>query len=250
MANERTSNEIAHGRAVREMFSGIAGKYDLLNHVLSINIDKRWRRLVREKLADVLSNPDAVVLDVACGTGDLSLELKRNAKATVVGSDFCHPMLTIAEQKTLDAKMPIPYVEGDAMNLPFADASFDGLTIAFGLRNLSNFGHGLKELNRVLKPGGKLAVLEFSTPIVPGFREVFNFYFTRILPRIGGMVSGSRGAYEYLPDSVSKFPDQKRLVELMANVGFMSVDYANLTGGIAAIHTGIKSGSLPERFTR
>src|SRR5215217_1588168 len=144
MANERTANEVAHGRAVREMFSGIAGKYDLLNHILSINIDRRWRRLVREKLADVLSNPNAIVLDVACGTGDLSLELKRNAKATVIGSDFCHPMLAIAARKTADAKIAIRYVEGDAMNLPFADASFEGLTIAFGLRNLSNFADGLK----------------------------------------------------------------------------------------------------------
>src|SRR5215203_2005057 len=113
MANERTANEIAHGRAVREMFSGIAGKYDLLNHVLSINIDKRWRRVVREKLGAVLDDPRAVVLDVACGTGDLSLELKKHAKARVIGSDFCHPMLAIAKKKTVEAVGPIPYVEGD-----------------------------------------------------------------------------------------------------------------------------------------
>lgn len=240
MSNERTSNEIAHARAVREMFSGIAGKYDLLNHVLSINIDKRWRRMVREKLSDILADPSAIVLDVACGTGDLSLELKRNANARVIGSDFCHPMLEIANKKTTAVRESIPYIEGDAMRLPFADASFDAVTIAFGLRNLSNFAEGLRELCRILKPGGKLAVLEFSSPVIPGFRGLFNFYFTKILPRIGGVVSGSQGAYEYLPDSVSKFPDQKSLAELMRSSGFESVEYTNLTGGIAAIHTGSK----------
>jgi demethylmenaquinone methyltransferase/2-methoxy-6-polyprenyl-1,4-benzoquinol methylase len=240
MPNERTANEIAHARAVREMFSGIAGKYDLLNHVLSVNIDKRWRRLVREKLSDILADPSAIVLDVACGTGDLSLELKRNANARVIGSDFCHPMLAIANKKTSAASEKIPYIEGDAMRLPFADASFDAVTIAFGLRNLSNFADGLKELFRILKPGGKLAVLEFSSPVIPGFRGLFNLYFTKILPRIGGVVSGSQGAYEYLPDSVSKFPDQKSLAELMRSCGFGSVEFTNLTGGIAAIHTGIK----------
>jgi demethylmenaquinone methyltransferase/2-methoxy-6-polyprenyl-1,4-benzoquinol methylase len=241
MSNERTANEIAHARAVREMFSGIAGKYDLLNHVLSVNIDKRWRRLVREKLSDVLADPSAIVLDVACGTGDLSLELKRNANARVIGSDFCHPMLEIARDKTSAVKESIPYIEGDAMRLPFADASFDAVTTAFGLRNLSNFADGLTELCRILKPGGKIAVLEFSSPVIPGFRGLFNFYFTKILPRIGGVVSGSQGAYEYLPDSVSKFPNQKSLAELMRSCGFRSVEFTNLTGGIAAIHTGIKS---------
>ena len=239
MPSPRTANEIAHARAVREMFSGIARRYDLLNHVLSINIDKRWRRLVRGKLTDVLARADAIVLDVACGTGDLSLELQRDAHARIVGSDFCRPMLAIADDKTSAAGLTIPYVEADAMTLPFADASFDALTIAFGLRNLSNFADGLTELHRVLKPGGRLVILEFSTPVVPGFRSLFRFYFTRNLPRIGGVVSGSRGAYEYLPDSVSKFPDQKGLAELMRSTGFAAVEYTNLTGGIAAIHSGL-----------
>ncbi len=240
MQNQRTANEIEHSRAVRAMFSGIASKYDLLNHVLSVNIDKRWRRLVREKLAGVLANENAVVLDVACGTGDLSLELQKHAKAKIIGTDFCRPMLAIAKGKTAKLDYAIPYIEADAMQLSFADESFDALTIAFGLRNLSNFADGLNELRRVLKRGGKIAVLEFSTPLVPGFRGLFNLYFTQILPRIGGAVSGSRGAYEYLPDSVSKFPDQKNLVEMMRKAGFEDVEYKNLTGGIAAIHTGTK----------
>ncbi len=223
------------------MFSGIAGKYDLLNHVLSVNIDKRWRRLVRESLADVLADENAVVLDVACGTGDLSIELKAHAKARVVGTDFCRPMLTLADEKTGKIGLSVPYIEGDAMQLSFADESFDAVTIAFGLRNLSNFQDGLAELRRVLKPGGKLVVLEFSSPLVPGFKTLFNLYFTSILPRIGGLVSGSRGAYEYLPDSVSKFPDQKNLAKMITETGFSDVKYKNLTGGIAAIHSGTRA---------
>lgn len=240
MQTERTANEIAHSNAVREMFSGIAGKYDLLNHVLSVNVDKRWRRLVRESLADILADENAVVLDVACGTGDLSIELKSHAKAKVIGTDFCRPMLALANEKTESASLEVPYIEADAMQLSFADESFDAVTIAFGLRNLSNFRDGLGELRRILKPGGRLVVLEFSSPLVPGFKTLFNLYFTKILPRIGGIVSGSRGAYEYLPDSVSKFPDQKGLAKMMSGTGFANVEYRNLTGGIAAIHSGQK----------
>ncbi|MBX3296996.1 MAG: bifunctional demethylmenaquinone methyltransferase/2-methoxy-6-polyprenyl-1,4-benzoquinol methylase UbiE [Acidobacteria bacterium] len=219
------------------MFSGIARRYDLLNHVLSGNTDKRWRRKVRALLDDTLADENAVVLDVACGTGDLSIELKTNAKARVIGSDFCHPMLAVAREKT----ERIPWIEGDALAMPFGDESFNAVTIAFGLRNLANFRDGLVELRRILKPGGRLVVLEFSSPVVPGFRQAFNFYFTRVLPRIGGIVSGDRGAYEYLPDSVSKFPDQKALAALMRDCGFDDVEYRNLTGGIAAIHTGLRS---------
>ena len=126
-------------------------------------------------------------------------------------------------------------------SLPFADDEFDAVTIAFGLRNLANVAAGLKELRRIIKPGGRLAVLEFSAPIIPGFGHLFNFYFSHILPRIGGAVSGSRGAYEYLPDSVSKFPNQKSLASLMETTGFAAVKYRNLTGGIAALHSGTKS---------
>ncbi|MGQ0541920.1 MAG: bifunctional demethylmenaquinone methyltransferase/2-methoxy-6-polyprenyl-1,4-benzoquinol methylase UbiE [Blastocatellia bacterium] len=241
MQAEQTPSQLAHARAVREMFSGIAGRYDLLNHLLSANIDKRWRRLVREKLSSVLSRKDSVVLDVACGTGDLSIELQTHSKGRVIGSDFCRPMLEVAQQKQKSLDFGIPYVEGDAMTLPFSEGEFDAVTIAFGLRNLSDFGGGLYELHRVLKPDGLIAILEFSSPVVPGFRQAFNFYFNRILPRIGGAVSGSRGAYEYLPDSVSKFPDQKRLAEMMAETGFANIEYKNLTGGIAAIHTGLKA---------
>lgn len=241
MPNERTANEIAHAKAVREMFSGIAGKYDFLNHFLSVNVDKRWRRLVRKKLETILANKSAVVLDVACGTGDLAVELQTNAEAKIIGTDFCRPMLSIAFDKNAKNNTKIPYIEADGMNLSFADNSFDAVTIAFGLRNFSNWQDGLKEFHRILKKDGKLVVLEFSTPIVPGFKQLFNLYFTQILPRIGGAVSGSRGAYEYLPDSVSRFPDQKGLAKMFEETGFIDVEFQNLTGGIAAIHSGIKS---------
>jgi demethylmenaquinone methyltransferase/2-methoxy-6-polyprenyl-1,4-benzoquinol methylase len=240
MLEKQTAAELQHASRVREMFSGIATKYDFLNHFLSVNIDKRWRRLVSAKLKDVLDDPRALVLDVACGTGDLSLELQKKAKARVFGTDFCRPMLEIAWDKNEKHGEKISYTEADGMNLSFADETFDALTIAFGLRNFSNWQTGLREFHRILKPNGKLVILEFSTPIIPGFRQAFQFYFSRILPRIGGAVSGSRGAYEYLPDSVTKFPDQKNLVKMMRETGFSDVEYKNLTGGVAAIHTGRK----------
>lgn len=239
--NQLTDKEAAHAKAVREMFAGIAGRYDLLNHVLSLNIDKRWRRIVANELRDILERKDAVALDVACGTGDLAIELNKGTRAQIIGTDFCRPMLEFAKSKSDNASRSIPYVEGDAMALPFDDNSFDAVTIAFGLRNLANFTDGLAELHRILRSGGRLAILEFSAPIVPGFGHLFNFYFSHILPRIGGAVSGSRGAYEYLPDSVSKFPDQKKLAALMEKTGFTAVKYRNLTGGIAALHSGTKA---------
>jgi len=215
------------------MFAKISPRYDLLNHLLSGNIDKRWRRNVVEKLRPLLS-PEAQVLDVACGTGDLSIALFENIGARVTGLDFCRPMLERAARK----QSGIAFVEGDALQLPFADGIFDAVTIAFGLRNLSSVEQGLDELRRVLKPNGWAAILEFSRPVVPGFRSLAALYCTRLLPRIGGFISGSRSAYEYLPDSVSRFPDQETLSAMMMAAGFAEVGFENLTGGVAAMHTG------------
>lgn len=225
-----------HARRVRDMFARISPRYDLLNHLLSANIDKRWRRAVTRKLRPLLP-AGGKVLDVACGTGDLSIALFEkfeNTGSEVVGVDFCRPMLELAAKKNRQ----LSFVEGDALRLPFDDGAFDAVTIAFGLRNLSSLEGGLKELRRVLKPQGWAAILEFSKPTVPGFRALMATYSTRLLPRIGGLISGSRSAYEYLPDSVSRFPDQPALAALMGDAGFDEVSFENLTGGVAALHTG------------
>jgi demethylmenaquinone methyltransferase/2-methoxy-6-polyprenyl-1,4-benzoquinol methylase len=229
---ERVSAE-EHARRVREMFARISQRYDLLNHLLSANVDRRWRRILIEKLRPAVS-PAARVLDVACGTGDLSIGLFEKTGATVIGIDFCRPMLELARRKNSQ----LAFVEGDALQLPFADASFEAVTIGFGLRNLASVERGLSELGRVLKPNGSVAILEFSKPVVRGFRAIAAAYCTRLLPRIGGLVSGSRSAYEYLPDSVSRFPDQETLAHMMREQGFDKVAFQNLTGGIAALHTG------------
>lgn len=224
-----------HAGRVREMFGRIAKRYDLLNHLLSGNVDKRWRRVVATRVREKLSANEARVLDVACGTGDLSLTLFEITGARVVGTDFCRPMLEIAARKTADR---ISLIEGDALDLPFREGTFDVVTIAFGLRNLSSVEGGLAELRRVLKPGGWVAVLEFSRPANAMLRPLFGLYFTRLLPLMGGLISGSRSAYTYLPESVQKFPDQEQLSLLMQRAGLEQVQFENLTGGIAALHTG------------
>jgi len=222
-----------HARRVRDMFARISPRYDLLNHLLSVNVDKRWRARVVRKIAPWLP-VNAQVLDVGCGTGDLSLELFEKTAAQVIGLDFCRPMLELAIKKAPQLR----FIEGDALNLPFEDGLFDGVTIGFALRNLSNVEAGLAELNRVLKRNGVVAILEFSQPNVPGIRELVRFYYWRLLPFVGGLVSGSRNAYQYLPDSISKFPNQQALAEMMRAAGFERVEFENLSGGIAALHTG------------
>jgi demethylmenaquinone methyltransferase/2-methoxy-6-polyprenyl-1,4-benzoquinol methylase len=222
-----------HARRVREMFAKISPRYDLLNHVLSANIDKRWRRRVVRKLQPQLRS-DAKILDVGCGTGDLSIELFEKTGAQVTGIDFCRPMLELAQTKAPHLRL----IEGDALRLPFSDAAFDCVTIAFALRNLASIDQALAELKRILKPGGVVAVLEFSQPTVPGIRQLVRFYYWRLLPWIGGLFSGLRSAYEYLPDSISRFPDQQTLASMMRAAGFAEVEFENLSGGVAALHTG------------
>lgn len=223
---------------VRSMFAEIAPRYDFLNHALSLNIDRRWRRLVIKAVADQLDRPDSAALDLCCGTGDLSLEL--GAHARTIGVDFCHPMLQLATEKVRRAQLPVELIEGDALRVPFADSSFDVVTVAFGLRNVDGTKEGLREIYRLLKPGGRGVVLEFSHPQLPIFRSLFHFYFTRLLPRIGNAISGSSFAYQYLPDSVISFPNQKDLAQLMRQVGFSEVRYYNLFAGVASLHLGDK----------
>jgi demethylmenaquinone methyltransferase/2-methoxy-6-polyprenyl-1,4-benzoquinol methylase len=222
------------------MFAAIAARYDLLNHLLSGNIDRKWRRLVARTVSANLPQGEARILDVACGTGDLSLTLVENGRAQVLGLDFCRPMLAIASAKAAKQSVRIPFIEADALALPFQDCSFEAVTIAFGLRNLASVDEGFNELLRVLKPGGKVAVLEFSKPVTPVLRSLFRIYFTRVLPVFGGLISGSRSAYRYLPESVSGFPDQNELASAMRQAGFKEVSFRNLTGGIAALHLGTR----------
>jgi demethylmenaquinone methyltransferase / 2-methoxy-6-polyprenyl-1,4-benzoquinol methylase len=223
------------------MFGTIANRYDLLNHLLSANVDKRWRRIVATKVREKLMAPsnarvlNARVLDVACGTGDLSRTLFEITGARVVGTDFCRPMLAIAAGKI---SSQIPLIEGDALRLPFRSGSFDAVTIAFGLRNLSSVEDGLAELCRVLKPGGWVAVLECSKPSNAILRGLYGVYFRGVLPLVGGAISGSLSAYAYLPASVQNFPNQRRLALLMEQAGFEQVGFKNLTGGVAALHMG------------
>jgi demethylmenaquinone methyltransferase/2-methoxy-6-polyprenyl-1,4-benzoquinol methylase len=232
-----TETERQASRWVRDMFGRIAPRYDLLNHLLSLNIDRYWRARTVARVASILDRPGAQVLDVACGTGDLTIALKsRNRSAHVVGSDFSHPMLVAASRKGSNALF-----EADALGLPVAEASFDLVTIAFGFRNLTNYRSGLLELGRILKPGGTLAILEFSTPPNRLLARSYGFYSRAILPAIGGMISGSRDAYTYLPESVRKFPDAGGLAQQMRDCGFVNVRFERLTFGIVALHLGQRS---------
>ena len=221
------------------MFAGVAPRYDLLNHLLSFNIDKHWRKRTVKIVRDVLKRPDARVLDICCGTGDLMLALQAECTNTVYGSDFCHPMLTVAQRKSRGG----PLFESDALSLPLAGASLDLITVAFGLRNFADYRKGLREMLRVLRPGGTAAILEFTQPPNQAFRALYNFYSLNILPVLGGAISGSKDAYSYLPESVRKFPDAPNLAAVMREEGFVDVQFEYMTFGIVALHTGrITSG--------
>ena len=217
------------------MFAGIAPRYDFLNHFLSVSIDRHWRKVAAGKVRDLVGISPVVCLDACCGTGDLAIALDRTLTTHVIATDFCHPMLTRAVEK---ASGRLHVIEADALELPFADSSFDAATMAFGLRNLQDRASGLREIHRVLKPGGAAVILEFSKPVVPVFRQLFEFYFNNVLPVIGSVVSGDSNAYRYLHDSVREFPDQQQLLEMMGSSGFVDTGYGNLSGGIAALHWG------------
>jgi demethylmenaquinone methyltransferase / 2-methoxy-6-polyprenyl-1,4-benzoquinol methylase len=213
--------------AVRRMFAAVAPRYDLLNHVLSLGIDIAWRRATVQALAPALG-PGSCVADLCCGTGDLSLCLGRQSAGLVAGVDFCHPMLALARQKASALGRPIYFLEANALCLPFPDQSLDAVTTAFGFRNLANYDRGITEMWRVLKSGGRLAILEFSRVRWPVFGPVFRFYFRRVLPRVGTWISGVAGPYEYLPNSVAAFPDQDDLAGKLRAAGFQNVRYVNL----------------------
>jgi demethylmenaquinone methyltransferase / 2-methoxy-6-polyprenyl-1,4-benzoquinol methylase len=253
-------DEAAASRQVREMFSRIAPRYDLLNHLLSMRFDVMWRNRLANRFSDLLAQPDTRVLDLCCGTGDLAFALaskmaasragesapdlaRSRSKVRIIGADFAHPMLVRACEKAAalahsrGGGVRVQFLEADALHVPFADETFGLITTAFGFRNLANYEAGIAEFRRVLRPGGRLAILEFTEPQSALFGSLYRFYFRRVLPRIGGMVSGNAQAYGYLPNSVERFPRPPELAKLLERAGFQNVAFERWTSGIVALHT-------------
>jgi demethylmenaquinone methyltransferase/2-methoxy-6-polyprenyl-1,4-benzoquinol methylase len=248
---EGTATEADASKKVREMFTQIAPRYDLLNHLLSLQIDRLWRARTAKRLRPILERPDALVLDLCCGTGDLAFALAHAGKARIIGADFAHTMLVRARDKsgTLAASTgqnPVSTVffEADALRTPFADASFDLVTTAFGFRNLANYEAGLREIQRVLKPEGTVAILEFTEPPEGLWGDFYRWYFCSVLPRIGGIISGERAAYSYLPKSVARFFRPSELAALLSAVGYQSVEYRVWTLGTVALHIAVRPRAL------
>lgn len=222
---------------VKRIFSEIAPRYDLLNHLLSLNIDRRWRRSAIERLG-VERHPAGTYLDLCAGTLDVAAQLAHTPgfAGFIVGADFAEPMLRAGAGKVAGSK--IAPVTADAVDLPIASSSLAGAIVAFGIRNVAGLDAALREAWRVLAPGGKLVILEFSTPRMRVLRALYHLYFHHVLPAIGGLISGHRTAYSYLPRSVANFPVEEELALRMAQAGFAAVSWSSLSFGIAAIHVG------------
>ena len=235
-----TQDERQAAHWVQTMFAEIAPRYDLLNHLLSFNIDRGWRKALLGHMTPVLARPEAKILDLCCGTGDVMLDLRRVSAAYIMGADFCHPMLVSAQKKAAGKRYAAPLFEADALALPVSDGSLDAICIAFGFRNLTSYARGLEELHRVLKRSGMLAILEFSHPPGKVVSGVYGLYSRAVLPFIGSLVSGSREAYSYLPESIERFPRAEELRVMMDAAGFNRTRFQLLSGGIAALHTGVK----------
>ncbi len=225
---------------VRTVFEQIAPRYDLLNHLLSFNIDRWWRRRALQRL-DWTRAPEGRYLDVCAGTLDVGAQLARQAgfRGFIVGADFAVPMLTAGRGKA-PADVVAP-VAADAQRLPLADGSMHGATVAFGIRNVASLDDALREVHRVLAAGSTFVILEFTTPRWRVVRVAYHFYFHRLLPFVGGIISGHRTAYRYLPQSVAHFPAEPELARRMVAAGFVDVTWTSLTLGIAAIHSGRKA---------
>jgi demethylmenaquinone methyltransferase / 2-methoxy-6-polyprenyl-1,4-benzoquinol methylase len=254
-APEGSQNPDSAARAVREMFTSIAPRYDLLNHVLSFNVDRLWWRRTARVFAPILAQSDSRVLDLCCGTGDMTFALRKQAgqragqqagksRAQITGADFSHAMLQCALAKSqgkfsTNSSSAPRWIEADALRLPFLDGHFNLVTSAFGFRNLADYDAGLREIARVLRPGGECGILDFSEPegVIGHF---YRFYFKQILPRIGAALSGVRGPYAYLPNSVERFPEPQEMLARMRHAGFREASWTPYTFGIAGLYRGIK----------
>lgn len=224
---------------MRDIFNAIAPRYDLLNHLLSFNVDRLWWRRTARAFGHVLSRPEARVLDLCCGTADMALACRREARsdaASIVGVDFSHAMLQLAAQKVGGS---VKLLEADALCLPFADTRFELVVTAFGFRNLANYDKGLREIYRVLRPGGEFGILDFGEPegMIGG---IYRLYFCHILPAVGNLISGVKGAYSYLPASVERFHDPSRALQRMRAAGFRDLSWTPYTFGIAGLYRGMK----------
>jgi demethylmenaquinone methyltransferase/2-methoxy-6-polyprenyl-1,4-benzoquinol methylase len=239
-APEVAGDPQAAARAVREMFTSIAPRYDLLNHLLSFNVDRMWWRKTARLFAGVLLRPDANVLDLCCGTGDMTFALRRrtgSGAAKILGADFSHAMLQRAAVKGTGTTLR--WIEADALNLPFPDGHFNLVTSAFGFRNLADYDAGLREIARVLAPGGEVGILDFGEPAgLIGFG--YRIYFKNVLPAIGTLLSGVRGPYAYLPASVERFPAPDEMLGRMRQAGFSDPSWTPYTFGIAGLYRGAK----------
>ncbi len=233
-----TPDERAAAAAVREMFSAIAPRYDLLNHLLSMNVDRLWWRRAARSFRHLLERPGARVLDLCCGTGDMGMAVRRQStNPEIVGADFAHPMLRLALAKVEGKRFHL--VESDALRLPLQDQSFDLVVTAFGFRNLANYDAGLGEIYRVLRPEGEVGILDFGEP-KGAIGAVYAFYFRRVLPKVGTLISGVRGPYAYLPASVRRFPAPEEMLARMGSLGFREVAWTPYTFGIAGLYRGKK----------
>jgi demethylmenaquinone methyltransferase / 2-methoxy-6-polyprenyl-1,4-benzoquinol methylase len=239
-APEGARDRDSAAQAVRDMFTSIAPRYDLLNHVLSLNIDRLWWWRTARRFDEILQRPDARVLDLCCGTGDMTFALRRRAGAKgaqIFGADFSHAMLQRAAEK--GRATSLRWIEADALRLPVADGRFNLVTSAFGFRNLADYDAGLREIFRVLAPGGEYAILDFGEPggLVG---KAYNIYFKKVLPAIGTAISGVSGPYKYLPASVERFPSPAEMLERMKEAGFCEVTWTPYTLGIAGLYRGKK----------
>ncbi|HTU49512.1 MAG TPA: bifunctional demethylmenaquinone methyltransferase/2-methoxy-6-polyprenyl-1,4-benzoquinol methylase UbiE [Acidobacteriaceae bacterium] len=243
-ASTRDEQDVSH--AVRSMFNGIAPRYDLLNHVLSANVDRIWWRRTARTFASILSDPDSAVMDMCCGTGDMTLALLRHRPANgkpVIALDFSHEMLERAKEKFASPELScfgVITMEADALHMPLPENSFDLITTAFGFRNLANYEAGLREMVRVLRPGAQVGILDFNEP--DGFfGKIYSVYFRHILPRIGRVLSGASAPYEYLPHSVHRFPKPEEMLAMMRACGFIQATWTPYTFGIAGLYRAVKA---------